>query len=122
KVRAQIKRARAAQTECLTGGAELLDDFYRVFAINMRDLGTPVYGKDFFANIFRLLPEHARIVVVRLQGRPVAAAFLLGYGDMMEIPWASTVRSVNKLNINMLLYREVLAMCIRDGWAFFDFG
>ena len=27
-----------------TGGAELLDDFYRVFLVNMRDLGSPVHS------------------------------------------------------------------------------
>ena len=30
-----------------TGGMEQLDNFYEVFSKNMRDLGTPVYGKTF---------------------------------------------------------------------------
>ena len=29
------------------GGIEQLDNFYEVFSKNMRDLGTPVYGKNF---------------------------------------------------------------------------
>lgn len=122
KVRAQIKRARQEDIAIHTGQLELLDDFYRVFAINMRDLGTPVYGKNFFRNILTAFPEQAHIVIVRLRGKPVAAAFLLGYRDMMEIPWASTIRSANTLNMNMLLYRAVLEFSIQQGYEFFDFG
>jgi FemAB-related protein (PEP-CTERM system-associated) len=122
KVRAQIKRARQEAATIFVGHSDLLDDFYHVFAINMRDLGTPVYGKNFFRNILAAFPQQSHIVVVRLQGKPVAAAFLLGYRDMLEIPWASTLRSVNALNMNMLLYREVLGFAIERNYKFFDFG
>lgn len=122
KVRAQIKRAQQENTEIRYGHLELLDDFYRIFAINMRDLGTPVYSKQFFRNILTALPDQSHLVVVRLDGKPVAVAFLLGYRDMMEIPWASTLRSANSSNMNMLLYRAVLGFCIERGYRFFDFG
>lgn len=122
KVRAQIKRGQQENPQIAIGGVELLEDFYRVFAINMRDLGTPVYGKDFFRNILTTLGNNAHLVVVKLKEKPVAAAFLLGHRDLMEIPWASTLRSVNALNINMVLYRAVLGFCIERGFRFFDFG
>lgn len=115
KIRAQIKRARQENVEVRVGHMDLLDDFYRVFAINMRDLGTPVYGKNFFRNILSIFPEQSYIVSIRLRGKPVAAAFLLGFRDMLEIPWASTLRSANALNMNMLLYREILGLCIERG-------
>jgi len=122
KLRAQINRARREQPSTHCGGIELLDDFYRVFARNMRDLGTPVYARHFFANILQALPQQAHLVVIRLHNRPVAAAFLLGDRDLMEIPWASTLREVNALSMNMLLYREVLHFAIGLGYPFFDFG
>lgn len=122
KVRAQIKRGQQEEPEIIIGGVELLNDFYRVFAINMRDLGTPVYGKPFFYNILTTLPDSAHLVIVKLRGKPVAVAFLLGHRELMEIPWASTLRSVNALNMNMVLYRAVLGFCIERGFRFFDFG
>jgi predicted N-acyltransferase len=85
-------------------------------------LGTPVYSKNFFRNILQERGDQAHIVIVYWRNRPVSAAFLLGYRDMMEIPWASTVREANSLNINMLLYRTVLGFCIRKHYQFFDFG
>jgi hypothetical protein len=52
----------------------------------------------------------------------VAAAFLIGYGGRLEIPWASTIRDVNHLSINMLLYWEVLKYAIQHQYRIFDFG
>ena len=53
KLRSQIRRAQREETQVIIGGAECLDDFYTVFAQNMRDLGTPVYGKSFFRKILQ---------------------------------------------------------------------
>lgn len=122
KLRAQIKRPQRENPRTVIGGLELLDDFYRVFSRNMRDLGTPVYTKAFFAEILRCFPSQSRLIVVYLSKRPVAAAFLLGFKERLEIPWASTISDVNHLSINMLLYWEVLQFAIRTGYRFFDFG
>jgi serine/alanine adding enzyme len=122
KLRAQVQRARREAPEVLTGGAELVDDFYAVFAENMRDLGTPLYSKRLFQAALAAWPGRTWIVVVRLRGKPVAAGFLVGYRDVLEIPWASTLRRVNHLGMNMLLYREILGLAIARGYAWFDFG
>ena len=122
KLRAQVQRARREAPEVLTGGAELVDDFYAVFAENMRDLGTPVYSKRLFQAALAAWPGRTWIVVVRLRGKPVAAGFLVGYRDVLEIPWASTLRRFNHLGMNMLLYREILGLAIAKGYAWFDFG
>lgn len=122
KLRSQIKRPRRENPQVTLGGPELLDDFYRVFAINMRDLGTPVYSKDFFRWILQAFPTAGRIIIVYLHGKPVGGAFLLGFRDVLEIPWASTLKEVNRLSVNMLLYWEVLRFAINTGYKRFDFG
>ncbi len=122
KLRAQIRRAEREEPEFVIGGAELLDEFYDVFASNMRDLGTPVYGKDFFLNLLEHLGASARLVVVKLNGKPAGCAFLLSHADQMEIPWASTLREFNTMGINMFMYWKVLEHAITDGYVVFDFG
>ncbi len=122
KLRAQVRRPQKEQCETKIGGIELLDDYYHVFSINMRDLGTPVYSKQFFSNILELFPKQSRLVVVYHQGQAVGTAFLLGYRDTLEIPWASTLRKVNHLSVNMLLYWRVLEFAISKGYRWFDFG
>lgn len=122
KLRAQIKRPQKEATTTKLGSINLLSDFYFVFSRNMRDLGTPVYTKEFFKNILETFPEDAHIIIVYLNNRPVSAGFLIGYKDTLEIPWASTIRDVNNLSINMLLYWEVLKFAINNSFKFFDFG
>tara|TARA_R110001592_G_scaffold126336_1_gene337499 strand:+ start:137255 stop:138307 length:1053 start_codon:yes stop_codon:yes gene_type:complete len=122
KRRAQIKRPGKEGAVAKVGQVELLDDFYRVFAHNMRDLGTPVYGKSWFRNILQAFPAETHLVIVYLNEKPVAAAFLIRHGSQMEIPWASSLREANRFGVNMLLYWEVLKFSIEQGAKRFDFG
>jgi len=122
KLRSQIRRAQREDITVNIGSIDCLDDFYTVFAQNMRDLGTPVYSKSFFSHILQTFPDHSKIVIVQLNGRPVATAFLLGHNKTLEIPWASTIKNVNHLSINMLLYWEVLKFAVENRYRYFDFG
>lgn len=122
KRRSQVRRPLRENPQMSIGGMELLDDFYTVFATNMRDLGTPVYAKSMFAYLLKHFPDSAEIVSIRVHDRCAAAAFLLRNGERMEIPWASTSREFNGISINMLLYWEVLSHAINTGIKSFDFG
>jgi serine/alanine adding enzyme len=122
KLRSQIKRSQQEEAAVAFGGKDQLDGFYEVFAENMRDLGTPVYAKKFFASILSEMPESARICVVSLRGQPVAAGFLIGFKGIVEIPWASSLRRFSKMSPNMLLYWSVLKYACEQGYQTFDFG
>lgn len=122
KLRAQIRRPKKEGIYCRMGGLDLLDDFYRVFARNMRDLGTPVYGLGFFRAFLAHNADRARVAVCYLSGRPVGAGIVVGWRDILEIPWASTLREHNRLAPNMLLYWTVLSYAIEHGYRRFDFG
>lgn len=122
KIRSQCKKAQAFSPVVRFGGGELLDDFYRVFSINMRDLGTPVYSKNWFRAILSHPKVRATLVVVYFEGKAVSTGFLVGQNGMLEIPWASTVRSANAMDANMWMYRKVLEFAVREGYEFFDFG
>jgi serine/alanine adding enzyme len=124
KLRAQVRRP-SKEGEAVTvehGGVELLEDFYRVFSRNMRDLGTPVYSDMLFRTILDRLGSAAHIVLVRVADRPAAAGFLLRHRENMEIPWASSLREFNGIGVNMLLYWEALRFSIEQGCRVFDFG
>ncbi len=123
KLRNQINRPLKESMLARVGGHEELDDFYKVFSANMRDLGTPVYPKDFFRNILNEFPDTAWIITVRLKnGGPAAAGFFTGFKDTVEIPWASSLRSCNKYAPNMLLYWTGLKTAAGKGYKVFDFG
>jgi FemAB-related protein (PEP-CTERM system-associated) len=122
KVRNQIRKAEKSELVAESGGVELLDDFYTVFARNMRDLGTPVYARAFFREVLETFPSQARLHVARLGTIPVAAGLTVRSRDRLEIPWASSVRDYNSLCPNHLLYWTVIQYAIAAGCDVFDFG
>ena len=65
KVRNQIRKEEKSGLTVQIGGKEFLSDFCAMFARNMRDFGTPVYGRVFFESIFEVFPLHTRIFVVK---------------------------------------------------------
>ena len=122
KVRNQIRKAEKSGLTAERGGAERLDDFYPVFARNMRDLGTPVYARRFFDEILRAFPTQARVLVVRLGATPVAAAVTFQARGMLEVPWASSLREHNSLCPNHLLYWTAIQSALEDDCRVLDFG
>jgi FemAB-related protein (PEP-CTERM system-associated) len=122
KVRNHIRKAQKSNLTGETGGRELLGDFYAVFAHNMRDLGTPVYGRRVFEEVFEQFPTAARVFVVRHEGSAVAAAIGYTFRDTIEIPWASSLKAYRPLCANTLLYWHAMQHAIANGLATFDFG
>ncbi|MBW0146448.1 FemAB family PEP-CTERM system-associated protein [Marinobacter sp. CAU 1620] len=122
KIRAQIRRGERELSSFSIGGSELLDEFYRVFSVNMRDLGTPVYSRGFFRNLLACLDGQAWLVVARINGRAAGCAFLTGYRDRMEIPWASTLKRYSHTGINMIMYWKILEFAVEQKFSVFDFG
>jgi FemAB-related protein (PEP-CTERM system-associated) len=104
------------------GGAERLDDFYRVFARNMRDLGTPVYPRRFFDETLKNFPDRAAIVAVELNGQTIAAGLTLTFRDTVEVPSASSLRAHRALCPNHLMYWTVIRQAIGAGLRNLDFG
>jgi serine/alanine adding enzyme len=122
KVRNQVRKAEKEGVTIVRGREELLREFYTVFSRNMRDLGTPVFSRRLFAEILQHLPDAAEICIARYQGRAVAGAILIHGRGMSEVPSASSLRTANHLNCNMLMYWHLLMRAIERGQEVFDFG
>jgi serine/alanine adding enzyme len=119
-------RVRKGEKHGLTAdwvGPEGLDDFYRVYAVNMRDLGSPVHSREFFAVMLAALPGTARTLLVRdRQGRTVGAAVCLFFRDTIMVPWVSSLREAFALCPNFVLYWEVIRFGCRAGYHRLDLG
>jgi FemAB-related protein (PEP-CTERM system-associated) len=104
------------------GGVELLSEFYTVFTRNMRDLGTPVYSRSFFAAVLEAFPATTKVYVVRRDSRPIAAAVSVAYRKTIEVPWAASLKEFRPLCPNNLLYWRIICDAIESGATTFDFG
>lgn len=122
KVRNQIRKGEKNNLSVSWGSLDHLPAFYDIFAQNMRDLGTPVFGKVLFRSIIEAFPQKAEFCVVRLGVTPLAAALLLHGKGISEVPSASSLRQYNSTCANMLMYWHLLQRAISSGQTVFDFG
>jgi FemAB-related protein (PEP-CTERM system-associated) len=122
KLRSQVNKARKNGLTVAWGAGDLLREFYAVFSHNMRDLGTPVYGRALFRQLLDQFPGRAELCVVRAGKEPAAAALLLHGWGITEVPSASSLRRFNPTAANMLLYWQLLERSIERGQDLFDFG
>jgi FemAB-related protein (PEP-CTERM system-associated) len=122
KVRNQIRKGQKNELTFISGGAELLSEYYAVFSENMRDLGTPVFGRGLFRHTLGELGDRAELCVVRAAQHPVAAALLLHGWGVTEVPSASSLRKFNHTCANMFLYWSLLERAIARAQSCFDFG
>lgn len=117
-----LRKATDAKIEIkqLFGGKELLSDFYSVFSRHMRDLGTPVFGIEFFENMLSNI--NSEITVVYWGKKPVSCGFLFLDENETSIPWASTLKIANPMSVNSYMYYNIIDRCIERGDKIFDFG
>jgi len=122
KLRSQIRKPQKEGLIAMIGGKELLGDFYHVFSINMRDMGSPVHSKKLFENIVKVFDNQVKFAIVKYQTTPIAAGLLFCFRDTAEIIWASSLRQYNHQSPNMLLYWSFLQHVTDAGYKYFDFG
>jgi len=122
-VRTQVRKGEKQGFTIHWGGVELLDEFYDVFAENMRDLGTPVFGRSLFLGILqRFAPEGAELCVVRTNGKPVGGAMVVHGPGLTEVPSASVLREYRSTAANSLMYWRLIQRATERGQQVFDFG
>ena len=121
-VRNQVRKAERAGLSVEFGGTERLDEFYSLFAARMRDLGSPVHGREFFRATLDEFGNRARVALVRKGQTTVGGLIALAFKDILAVPWASCAKEYFALCPNMLLYWETIRAGCRDGFQRFDFG
>ena len=122
KLRSQIRRPLKEEMYAVVGREELVEDFYSVFSINMRDLGSPVHSKKLIKALFKYFPDRTKVFVVYYRNIPVASSIVIGFKDRLENPWASSLRRYKRFAPNMLLYWKMLEYGCENGFRYFNFG
>jgi FemAB-related protein (PEP-CTERM system-associated) len=123
KVRNQIRKAEKEGLRTAALGGERWNEFYGVFARNMRDLGSPVHSRRLFQALFAAFGADASLYLTNdREGRVVAGAVALSSGGVVTVPWASALRERLPSCPNHSLYWKILADAVEAGARAFDFG
>ena len=121
KLRSQVRRPMKEDVE-VRFGPDQLDPFYRVFAENMRDLGTPVLGRRVFQEMRDEFGDSVRFGCAWLSDEPIAAGCGFVWNGEFEMTWASSLRAHNRIAPNMLLYWRFIEKAAEEGLQTFNFG
>jgi len=119
--RRNIKKALRSKLTIETGD-KYIDDFYKVYSYNMRDLGTPVMSHQFFINIVESFKERAKIVIIRRENEAIAGMLLIKHKLTLYDPFVSSLREYNDLRPNNLLYWEAIKFGVSNNLSYFDLG
>ncbi len=122
EIRNRVRKAKKSGLVATSGGQELLGEFYRVWTIRMRQLGTPCYSKNLFRNILEMFPKYSRVFLVKLGNITVGAAFNYSFNGLGQCRWAATRIEFNELAPNILLYWSVVRHHCLAGDQTIDFG
>jgi FemAB-related protein (PEP-CTERM system-associated) len=123
KVRNQVRKAEKEGLALASWDPpDLLAGFYRCFAENMRDLGSPVHARSFFLETARRFGDRLRCFVAADGPRPVGGLIAIHYAGRVTVTWASSLRSERPRCPNHLIYWEALRWAVALRASHFDFG
>lgn len=117
-VRNAIKKGLTAET-----GHHLLDEFYKILALNYHRLGTPIFPKKFFNNFLTEYGKNADLLVVRTrEGHLAAAVLFFIFKDQMIPYYAGSDFQFRQLGPNDFMYWELMKRAVEKGCTLFDYG
>jgi FemAB-related protein (PEP-CTERM system-associated) len=120
-IRYMIRKAEKADLH-VKRGPELIEEFYRLFAINMRRLGTPVFPKSLFLNLLEEYGKQIDVMIVYAGVKPVASSVSFLFRDTMHPYYIGGLPVARDLAANNFLWWERIKFGIASGMTTFDFG
>lgn len=124
------KKARNATRKAVQAGLKVeiqpahvfVKQFYKVYAVNMRDLGTPVDGFRLFDTITQIFKNTVKIAAVFQNDKCIGGIMLFEYHNTIVSEWASSLRQYFSLCPNNIAYWEAIKYACGTGFKYFDFG
>lgn len=122
-LRNKIRKAQKHGLKIVSGiEKKFIDQFYSIFARNMRDLGTPVVSRRLFENIAKEFPRQAKIFIAYQKDKAIGAKFVMYFKDTVYFIWASSLRDYFDMASASILNWEAIKKACLDGYKFCDFG
>jgi FemAB-related protein (PEP-CTERM system-associated) len=120
KQRAMVRKGIAAGLEARAGND--VDAFYRVYAESVRNLGTPVLPRRWYARLQQTFGEDCEVTVVTHEGKPMAAVMSFYFRDEVHPYYGGSVWQGRDVAANDFMYWSVMQRAAARGARLFDFG
>ena len=112
QTRTSVRKAEKSGV-AVESGPDFLDEFYDVYARNLRDLGTPVLGKPFFRAVRDAFGPDVLFYRATYEGKVVGAKMMFLHGDRRFFAWAATLREARAVEpATLLQWRAIHDACL----------
>lgn len=121
KQRRMIRQGMKYGLSSKIAGIEYLEQFYSIYARNVRDLGSPVYPLSFFRSLMENFKD-SFILTIWKDGKMVAGVLTFVFKDVLMPYYGGGLRKYFKFAVNDFMYWELLRYGCEKGFKNFDFG
>jgi FemAB-related protein (PEP-CTERM system-associated) len=99
-----------------------IEPFFTIYATSVRNLGTPVFPRRFFAALLETFRDHSRITTVYNGDKPVASVLSFLYKGAVMPYYGGGLPVARNLKAYDFMYWEVMRTACEAGFAVFDYG
>ena len=120
KQRAMVRKGIQANLK-----SEIDDDierFYDMYSISVRNLGTPVLGRRYFAALLDEFGSAIEVMTVSLNDKPVSSVLSFYFRDQVLPCYGGGTGDARDLKANDFMYWELMRRAVPRGSTLFDFG
>jgi len=99
-----------------------IDRFYEAYAESVRNLGTPVFAKNYFSILQEVFGADCEVLSVEHQGRVVSSVMSFYFRDEVLPYYGGGTNEARDLYANDFMYWEVMRRATDRGVRVFDYG
>ena len=99
-----------------------VDRLHSLYAVSVRNLGTPVFGKRYFANLLSVFAGDCDVLTISSDGAPVASVLNFYFKGRVMPFYTGSIPGARKLGANDLMYWRLMRHAAARGCTVFDFG
>jgi serine/alanine adding enzyme len=101
---------------------QYINDFYNVYCIHMRYLGTPVHPRIFFNNMLNEFPNKLKVILAKHKTKVIGGKIIIVFKDTLYFIAQYSLRQYNEFHPNNLLYWSAIEYASNNGYKFCDMG
>lgn len=124
----QPRKARAAARKGIDSGLRvetgihLLKECYGIYAISVRNLGTPVVPFALFRNLADEFKDKATVLSVKYKDKTIASVLTFLFKDTVIPFYGGSLPQYRNLQPNNFMYLKLMEYGVENGYRLFDFG
>ena len=123
KARAEARKARDRHGLELAHGVWFVDDLYRLFLRNKRQLGSPGMPASLFYTMVAEFGTDCEVHLVRRGKEALAAVMTFAYGDTLLAYYSGTNEGADsEFSASNFMYMALQEWAVEQGFKRFDFG